>query len=309
MTTNRWQRTTLGLSAILGLLTVACGDDTDPPEIERSLLDPEVQAARICDEATGGAVGSLANRELDELSGVAASRIHAGLWAHNDKGDTARVFGLGLDGSDAGVWQLAGVEARDWEDIATGPGPDLDDSHVFVADIGDNRMEREAVMVHRFAEPDDWGTGGTIDEIDSFTLTYPDGPHDAEAFLVDPLSGDWYIIVKAERSERPPVFRAEAPDDPTLPLVLEEVATVDRLVTAADVTADGGLLALRTFSGVFVHPRPSGSALEAAFTAEPCRAPTTDAPRGEAITFVGLDSYVTISEGQGAAVDRFAVNG
>ncbi len=305
MTTNRrpraaWRRT--------ALLAGACGgDDTDPPDIERSLLEPEEQATRLCHEAAGRPVGSVVNPELDELSGAAASRIHDGLWAHNDKGDSARIFGVGLDGSDTGVWELSGIEALDWEDIATGPGPDPDDAYVFVADIGDNRAERDTIAVHRFVEPADWGDGGSIDEIDSFTLSYPDGPHDAESFVVDPLSGDWFIIVKAERTERPPVYRAAAPDSTDTEILLEQVAAVDRLVTGADVTGDGSLVALRTFSGVFIHPRPVGAPLEAAFAADPCRAPTTDAAKGEAIAFVGLDGYVTISEGAGAVVDVFAV--
>jgi hypothetical protein len=260
MTTNPWLRAAWGYAALLALVAGACGgDDADPPDLERSQNDTGSQSARLCHEAAGGRVGSVANTDLDELSGAAASRIHDGLWAHNDKGDNARIFGVGLDGSDAGVWELSGIEAFDWEDIATGPGSDPDDSYVFVADIGDNRADRDTIAVHRFAEPVDWGDGGSVDEVDSFTLSYPDGPHDAESFLVDPLWGDRFIIVKADPSEKPPVYRAASPESPDSTIVLEQVAAVDRPVTGADVTGDGGLVALRTFGGVFIHPRSSVS--------------------------------------------------
>ena len=124
MTTTPRPRRARTLIVVLAVVAGACGDDSDPSDREQSLPGSEVQAGRLCIDASGGPVGTLGNPELDELSGAATSRIHVGLWAHNDKGDDARIFGVGLDGSDAGVWELTGVEATDGEDIAVGPGPD-----------------------------------------------------------------------------------------------------------------------------------------------------------------------------------------
>ena len=48
---------------------------------------------------------------------------------------------------------LAGVENRDWEDIAVGPGPDASKSYVYVADIGDNEGQYQYKYIYRFEEP------------------------------------------------------------------------------------------------------------------------------------------------------------
>ena len=66
------------------------------------------------------AVGTLENDELVEASGLAVSPEQAVVWSHNDKGDGARIFGVGLDGSDLGVWTLPGQILDDAEDIAPG---------------------------------------------------------------------------------------------------------------------------------------------------------------------------------------------
>ena len=248
-----------------------------------------------------------------EISGIADSAAHSGgLWAHNDSGDSARAFGVSYDGADdGGVWELAGVDAQDWEDMAIGPGPDAGISYLFLADIGDNAAQRQEIEVHRVVEPGPWGSGGVIDEVDSFTLTYPDGPHNAESFLVDPQSGDWYVITKADDGVAQ-VFRTPAPDDPARTVVLEQVAAIDltpygSLATAADVSADGSLVAIRTYPLVLIYPRQPGEPLESAFDAEPCSPPTEPEAQGEAFTFVGNDGYITISEGSNPPVNVFTV--
>ena len=65
----------------------------------------------------------MAQPALVEASGLVASRAQPGLlWAHNDSGGAPEVFAIGEDGSDRG-WSVAGAAARDWEDMAAGPGP------------------------------------------------------------------------------------------------------------------------------------------------------------------------------------------
>ena len=91
---------------------------------------------------------------LVEASGLAVSRTNEGvLWAHNDSGDTARVFAFGEDGGRLGTFKLVGAGATDWEDMAL--GPDVDDAGdpvadrdaLYVADFGDNDAVRDAVTL------------------------------------------------------------------------------------------------------------------------------------------------------------------
>ena len=82
--------------------------------------------------------------------------------------------------------------------IASGPGPIAERTYLFAADIGDNGASREHVVVYRMIEPD---LAATSTSADAVTLMYPDRPHDAEAFMVDPITGEglYYAIRSADR--------------------------------------------------------------------------------------------------------------
>ena len=167
-----------------------------------------------------------------ETSGIAASRRANGVWwLHNDSGDSARVFAVGNDGRDLGEYALTGAAAVDWEDIAVGPGPAAGVSYVYLADIGDNARSRTAVQVYRVPEPlvDTFGTPGpplALGGVENLTFTYPDGPHDAEALLVDPSTGQLFVITKDLNGGVARVFRAPAGLGAGSTTVLTPVATV-----------------------------------------------------------------------------------
>ncbi|NLT76895.1 MAG: hypothetical protein GXX98_10255, partial [Planctomycetes bacterium] len=75
--------------------------------------------------APGVEAGIVRTPLIQEASGLVASRKNPGvLWVHNDSGDTARVFAIDTRGNLLGVCSVTGAKARDWEDIAIGPGPD-----------------------------------------------------------------------------------------------------------------------------------------------------------------------------------------
>ena len=67
-----------------------------------------------------------------------------------------------------------------------------------MGDIGDNEATRAEINVYRVSEPTVPGPGGTAASAASerIVLRYADGPHDAEALLVDARNGDLVIITK-----------------------------------------------------------------------------------------------------------------
>ena len=92
---------------------------------------------------------------ITEASGIAASRRNPGtLWIHNDSGAGPRVYALSMMGATLAIYDLGGASARDWEDIAVGPGPVAGSSYLYVGDIGDNAESRTSIDVYRVAEPD-----------------------------------------------------------------------------------------------------------------------------------------------------------
>jgi hypothetical protein len=151
--------------------------------------------------------------ELDEISGMAASRMNTGvLWVHNDSGDGPQVYAVNSKAKLIGTYLLEGTKAVDWEDMSIGPAPT--GSYLYVADIGDNNSNRSSVHIYRVAEPQVDANQSpvkvSLKNVSDFEFVYEDGPRDAEAFMVDPLSNDFYVVTKRELTGNR-LYRAVAP--------------------------------------------------------------------------------------------------
>jgi hypothetical protein len=324
---RRRKRTARALAAALAALGVAGLSAAPSGAAASGAGSPGARARALC-AGSATTVGTLAEPGLTETSGLAGSRARRGLlWAHNDSGDTARVFPLAADGASLGVVTVTGADAYDWEDIAVGTGPDGVGS-LFLADTGDRGTgPRTDVTVYRVAEPVPPGPGATsaTEPAVAIGLTYPDGGHDSEALLVDDRSGDLVIVTKGADG-RPTVYRAPGaarspggtrvtlevigplgmPTEPGASRRLLELAglgaTADQ-VTGADA-ATAGVAVVRTYGGIAVYPWAKGVTLASALLGVPCAAPSpldVRFPQGEAIA-LSPDGRraVTVSEGVGA---------
>jgi hypothetical protein len=197
---------------------------------------------------------------INELSGFAASRTYPGLiWAHNDSGDTARLFLINKAGKTIATVALEGIEARDWEDMAAAAG------YLYIGDSGDNMRVMENIKIHRFQEPklDPQKLGQYISlsssNIETATVTYPDGPRDAESLAVGP-DGTLLIVSKSFAgsnfyvSQTP--FRRGA-------IVLKKTGSTfqfgstglfTKLATSGDLSRDGRKLLIGTYSQIYEFP-------------------------------------------------------
>jgi hypothetical protein len=137
---------------------------------------------------------TLADPELAELSGLAASRLHPGvLYGINDSGGQPVVYAIDASGATVARLRLEGIEARDWEALA--PGWDADGrATLWIGDIGDNQDNQERVRLLQIHEPTQ-----LVDQAVAFRdfwITYPDGPHNAETLLVHPRTGEISVVTK-----------------------------------------------------------------------------------------------------------------
>ena len=312
-----------GTAVVVATLSVAalasaCLPPPPPPP------KPPVLGAACSGTLVASTPGAVASDAVTEASGIAASRRVDGVWwVHNDSGDVARVFAIDGTGRTLGEYALSGASAVDWEDIAAGPGPTAGVAYLYVGDIGDNAKSRASVQVYRVPEPVvDPGTPTsapqTIADVATLTLRYPDGAHDAEALVVDPSTGELFVITKDLVGGIAQVFRAPAGLAAGSTTTLVQVATVSlgggQGVTAADVTPAGDVVALRTYFGVFLYPRAAGTPLAQAFSQPSCAGaappfgngtPASE-PQGEALGFTRDGrGYVTASEGAHASLHRF----
>ena len=270
----------------------------------------------------GVQVGTVGDGEISEASGLAATRTRPGaLWVHNDSGHKSRIFAINPAGSTLGAWDLEGVRARDPEDIAVGPGPKPGVHFVYLADIGDNLERRASIVIYRFAEPDTTKGGGTVasSEISALEFTYPDGAHDAEALMSDPLSGDLYIITK-KITGKSSVYRAPFPHSAAGRTSLEKTATIafegsgasDLAITGADISRTGHEILIRTYNKAAIrlrNPEESiAAALEGPAYTVPVPGPPAE-PQGESIAYANDGrAYYTLGEGIAQPLFRFDRN-
>ncbi len=222
-------------------------------------------------------LAKLEDRDVSESSGIAASRQNPGIyWTHNDSGDGPFVYAFDSEGKDRGRWKLTGAQSRDWEDIAIGPGPVRGRWYLYAADTGDNGLNRGEIVVYRAEEPKvgqkacrkDCETPAT-----ALRLRYPDGPHNAEALLVHPSTGDLYIVSKANRNDpQTQVYVARAAQFATLPLTLKLLATLNipdavfRMmvggITGGDISPDGRRLVLCDYFRMYEAELPEGATFD-----------------------------------------------
>ncbi len=203
-------------------------------------------------------IATLRSPSIVESSGLVASRLLPGAyWTHNDSGDGPFIYAFDGSGESLGVFQVTGAGARDWEDIALGPGPQRDKSYLYIGDIGDNNDARSEIVVYRIPEPaltvadrkSSKRKPRTTATAEAIRLRYPDGAHDAESLLVHPGSGNLYIVTKIALAN-PTVYEAVAP------LKTGKVITMRRLgdvkvpsifggvITGGSISPDGRRVAL-----------------------------------------------------------------
>lgn len=243
----------------------------------------------------GTVVRMIENPILEEMSGMAFSKNHPDkFYTHTDSGGEAAVYVLDSLGDERGKITLEGVENRDWEDIAVGPGPG-GKSYVYVGEIGDNLGVHQTVEVYRFPEPDDLSKNITLTP-EVLTFTYPEGARDAESLFVDPISGDLFVVSKRDKQNT--LFRIKSTDFVKADVVAERLVQLPLTsVTAADISQDGSRILIKNYFKVYYWDRKAGETILEALSRSPKELPYVPEPQGEAIGFrPDGKAYYTISE-------------
>lgn len=224
---------------------------------------------------------TIRDSRITESSGLAASADR--LWTINDGGSRLRVFELDRTCKVRKV-VTGGIDPYDVEDLARAA-----DGTLWLADTGDNSLNRSTVALERI-RPDGSAT--------LFRLTYPDGPHDAEALLLMP-SGELYIATKEPLASN--IYTPEGPLSASAPTALRRVASIGLLptgtpggpvgtagqvvVTGGAVAPDGRSVALRTYTDAYVWAVPSGDVAAALKSGDRQRIALPPTAQGEGIAF------------------------
>jgi hypothetical protein len=292
----------------LAVVTTACGTSSNgvQPQAETTTSAAPTSAATEAPD-TGASQAFLAAAcagdteatttgelppDLNEVSGLVASRQHEGVfWVVEDSLEPPDLVAIDETGTVLGtvVLEGEGVLNVDWEDLTIAPGPDGED-WLYVGDIGDNFVVRPQVVLIGVPEPEP--VDGRA-QATARVATYQDGPTNAEA-LVTTAGGTW-IFGKTEGPA--PVYLLDEATE-----VFQPTGTTldvgDDLVTGAGASADGGLLAVRTYGQTLVFPLGPDGDVAAALADDPgCPTADLDEPQGETVAPLADGSgLITISE-------------
>ena len=199
--------------------------------------------------------GLIRHEDLDELSGLAASRQYPGIfWGHNDSGDHSRLFALRANGTVVAEVEVANAANKDWEDVA------LSGKTLYISDLGNNDNKRRDLCVYKLDEPQPRKSTVKAQKI---RVAYPDQSEfppkkdawrfDCEAAFV--FQSKLHVLTK-HRVAGMPFFPSDSTvlyrldsEDPRKVNTLTKLDQRSRLggwVTAADLSPDGKTLAVLT---------------------------------------------------------------
>lgn len=250
-------------------------------------------------------LGAIQTAQITEASGIAPSRLNPGVyWIHNDSGDQNRIYAIGPGGVHLATVYLNGFAARDWEDIASGPGPVDGVSYLYVGNIGDNSAQYPLKYIARFPEPELAYTGqpvtSAVASVDTITYQYPDGARDAETLLVDARTRDVYVVSKRETSVR--VYRLAYPQSTGSTVTAEVVSTqAFTWAVGGDISEGGDAILIKTLGILYRWCRSEGQSVAQALAQPPATLRYTVESQGEAVCWRNDNAgYITVSEGAGA---------
>lgn len=187
---------------------------------------------------------TLQDPRITESSGLAASRLHPGIyWTHNDSGDGPYLYAVDSStGRTVARVTLKGIGTpRDIEAISIGPG-----NEIYVGDIGDNFGGRwPYVWIYRLPEPKQL-KDQTV-KATQYVVKYEGGPRDAESLVVHPKTGRVYIIDKHEDGGH--LFEGPAKLSTSGTNLFKPIAPIDLWATDAAFSPDGQHLVVRGYFG------------------------------------------------------------
>jgi hypothetical protein len=223
---------------------------------------------------------------VNEISGIADSKMNPGyLWGQEDSGNPPQLYLISHQGIVSKKVHLAGISNRDWEDIA------LVNGNIYIAETGDNALVYNNYKFYKFPEPS--AAIDTVTNIETINFTYPDGSHDAEAFLVDASSLDIYIITKSDNPSK--IYRLSYPYNATNN-VTARVGTLpfNEVVSAASSTDE---IMIKTYTNLFYYKRVKDESIDISVQKAYSTIPYLLEPQGEAVGFaINNSGFYTLSE-------------
>ncbi len=240
----------------------------------------------------GRTIATLANQEVRESSGLACSHnLPGAFWTHNDSGGDARLFLFDKLGRDLGSCRLEGVDAFDWEDLASFQRSGK--SYLLVGDCGNNGRAAAIHILHLVEEPAiDPQKGLQIDSIpvqQTIFFSFADDHRDCEAVAVDTVADCVYLATKQKKEDTLVYELPWAKIKPKTAVPAQRIATLDiPPATAMDISPDGRRMVILTYGHAYEYQRAENEPWQQALTRPARKIVLPERIQGESICY-GID--------------------
>ncbi|MCB0702114.1 MAG: hypothetical protein R2863_01610 [Candidatus Kapaibacterium sp.] len=257
--------------------------------------------------------GIIDYQELDENSGMVVGSNNPNIiWAVND-GASNEIFGFDKFGKKTLIIKFKKNildENTDIEDLALirlNNNP-----YLVLPDIGDNNSNKQKCYIYFVPEPKIGNQTGVlnidIDNILKLEFEYEDGPRDAECFLADPISNNFYIVTKREKKARLYSIPINFNNGHLIAEYILEFPFGNNGelgftgVTAGDISKEGNLILIKDYNNVWLYSRTGNEDLKYTFSKPPIRIDSynyslSKEPQGESICWENYNTgFFTASE-------------
>ncbi len=229
--------------------------------------------------------GVITDPMIQEVSGIYASQKNRPLlWMINDSGNTPALYALFSDGQNPREFKIRGkITNTDWEDLAGFQYQG--ETFLVIADVGDNRAQREFCTLFFVKEPAP-GTLGPLNLEWQMRFNYQDGPRDCEAVAVDRVNQK--ILLLSKRQKQPvlyelplaifprdtlytaePIAKISNIPQPTALDLKEKYGKSRSWPTSMDISADGRTLVILTYKDGYTYTREANQTWSQAFESRP----------------------------------------
>jgi SLA1 homology domain 1, SHD1 len=222
----------------------------------------------------GQTIATLKDIAIDESSGVACSRaLDGAFWTHNDSGGDAQLYLFDRSGRDLGSCRLEGVDAFDWEDMASFVRDGK--NYLLVGDCGNNGLAATIHVLHLVEEPQaDLEKGvrsNTVPVAQTIFFTFEDDHRDCEALAVDTNADCIYFATKQREGGTLVYELPWSKIEPETAIPAKRIATLDiPPATAMDISPDGRRAVILTYGEAYEYQREGEESWQEAF-AKPAR--------------------------------------
>ena len=268
-------------------------------------------------------VSRLDGKTVRESSGICASRINPNtIWSINDYSNQATLHAVNSTDGSVRQYPIALGRNYDYEDIACGPGPIPDVAYIYAADIGDNlarrgfkyyfgRLTWQPVIIYRVREPNlSTLQDSELTQWDKLELDYSDGPHNAEAMMIDPVSRRIFILTKSSGTIWMTPREWGAGDAKMTLTKVGMIKTMPYFLTGIDISPDGKEIVVKFYTHIYYfclgsrqynNPEDAWQEVVKVLNTESgIKVPYIAEPQGEAVCFGSTfnGGIYTLSEAQ-----------